>query len=288
MGARSWGLVAAAAMAIAGAAWAQAPVDLRVVDRDTGQVLPLWRHNGRLFVAGQPGDRYGLRVANHTAGRVLAVLSVDGVNIVTGQTASWGQGGYVLSPGQTIDLNGWRKSTTEVAAFTFSPLSQSYAARTGRPTDVGVIGIAVFEEKRQAPPPVLEWKPGEAANSPSRSLAAPAPPPPPPPPPMITGARRESAQSAEAKSGSAYGGLDRDEERLGTGHGEREWSFARRATFERASRWPQYTRQIEYDTYAHLVASGVIHPALEARRHPQPFPLEEGERGFVPDPPDEP
>ena len=56
-------------------------VDLKVVDRETGQPLQVWRHDGRLFVAGQPGARYSLRVTNHTDGRVLVVMSVDGVNI---------------------------------------------------------------------------------------------------------------------------------------------------------------------------------------------------------------
>ena len=95
----------------------------------------------------RPGARYSLRVTNHTDGRVLVVMSVDGVNILTGETAGYGQRGYVFAPHESLDLTGWRKSRREVAAFTFAPLPQSYAARTGRPADVGVIGIAVFKEK---------------------------------------------------------------------------------------------------------------------------------------------
>ena len=81
---------ALAVIALARAADAQVtpdPLDLKVVDRETGQVLPVWRHHGRLFVAGQPGERYGLRVTNHTDRRVLVVMSVDGVNIMSGETA---------------------------------------------------------------------------------------------------------------------------------------------------------------------------------------------------------
>ncbi|MDQ2859684.1 MAG: hypothetical protein M3T55_02950 [Pseudomonadota bacterium] len=131
-------------------------VDLKVVDRETGQELQAWRHHGRLFVAGEPGARYGLRVTNHTDGRVLVVMSVDGINVVTGATASYDQGGYVLGPHGSYEVTGWRKSYTEVAAFAFAPLPQSYAARTGRPGDVGVIGMAVFAEKAPLPAPVLE------------------------------------------------------------------------------------------------------------------------------------
>jgi|SRR5579859_4997251 len=157
---------AIAAIGVAGAAHARAdpgPVDLAVVDRDTGEALPVWRHHGRLFVAGEPGARYGLRVVNHTDGRVLLVLSVDGVNVVTGETANYGQRGYVLGAYGAYDVTGWRKSDREVAAFAFAPLPQSYAARTGRPADVGVIGMAVFRERVAAPVPYPTPPPDPAA-----------------------------------------------------------------------------------------------------------------------------
>src|SRR4051794_6442414 len=115
--------ILAMAVSAVGLAWgAQArasadPVDLTVVDRETGQPMRVWRHDGRSFVAGQPGARYSLRVTNHTDGRVLVVMSVDGVNIISGETAGYGQRGYVLSPYQSYDISGWRKSDTEVAAF---------------------------------------------------------------------------------------------------------------------------------------------------------------------------
>ena len=150
LGRRTVLAMAASALCLAAAPRAEAAgelVDLQVVDRETGQAARVWRHAGRLFVAGRPGARYSLRVTNNTGGRVLVVMSVDGVNILTGQTAGYGQRGYVFSPYESYEVSGWRKSDHEVAAFTFAPLSRSYAARTGRPNDVGVIGIAAFTER---------------------------------------------------------------------------------------------------------------------------------------------
>jgi hypothetical protein len=292
-------LTLAAALAAAGlasAARAQDPVELRVVDRNTGRVLQTWRHDGRLFVAGQPGARYSLRVINHTDGRVLVVMSVDGVNILTGETASYDQRGYVFTPYQSYDVTGWRKSNTQVAAFTFAPLSQSYAARTGRPTDVGVIGVAVFRERVVVPPPPPEpeqepnqWNedssgyPGARAPAPMRAA------PPAPPPPASLAAPTDRAAAA-GPSGAARGGLaggalsEQQDQRLGTGHGAREWSAITTVDFERATAYPQFTRQIEYDTYAHLVANGVI-PAPSQTR-PRPFPSSQDNEGYVPDPPE--
>jgi hypothetical protein len=302
---RTFLATAMALIGLAGAACAQAyvyqdtdAVDLKVVDRDTGQVLRVWRHDGRLFVAGQPGARYSLRVTNHTDGRVLVVMSVDGVNILTGETASYDQRGYVFDPHESYDVNGWRKSNTQVAAFAFAPLSQSYAARTGRPTEVGVIGMAVFDERVAVPEPeplaiAPDLRDGESrgggypGDAPSArqpmqrpssvgalagALVAPSPSPPPP----ADASRTEDFGERSAR---------RQDEKLGTAHGAREWSVVNTTTFERATPYPQSVRQIEYDTYAHLVAAGVIPPPSYEDHRPRPFPQSPDGEGYVPDPP---
>ncbi len=62
-------------------------VELAVVDRDSGQWLSETAHRGRTWIAGMPGHRYGVRLTNRSGERVLVVLSVDGINAVTGETA---------------------------------------------------------------------------------------------------------------------------------------------------------------------------------------------------------
>ena len=123
-------------------------VDVSVVDRDSGQWLHQYPYRGDQWIAGTPGSRYSVRLANTTGERVLMVLSVDGVNAVTGQTAHPAQAGYVLEPWDSAVISGWRKSMADIAQFVFTDLGDSYAARTGRPHDVGVIGVAVFQESR--------------------------------------------------------------------------------------------------------------------------------------------
>jgi hypothetical protein len=245
-------------------------VDLTVVDRETGQQMQVWRHRGRLFVAGQPGARYSLRVANNTGGRVLAVMSVDGVNILTGETAGYDQRGYVFDPYESYDISGWRKSDHEVAQFSFASQSRSYAARTGRPFDVGVIGIAVFRERAYYTPPPPPYV-SPRAEAPGRSRAQP-----------------ESAADEVVVSGNRIAPTappavaQRREERLGTAHGEREWSTVTQVAFVRATQQPAFIRRIEYDTHRNLVAAGVIPPPYYPDRgRPRPFPAS----GYVPDPP---
>ncbi len=52
----------------------------------------------------------------------------------------------MLGPRQGYDIQGWRKSLERVAAFFFTEHQSSYAARTGRPDNVGVVGVAVFRK----------------------------------------------------------------------------------------------------------------------------------------------
>lgn len=218
--------------------------DIKIYDMTQGRALPIHEHRGRLYVAGEPGHRYELRLRNRTRHRVLAVTSVDGVNVVSGQTAATGQRGYVLDPWNSTAIEGWRKSLDDVATFYFTSLTDSYAARTGRPDDVGVIGVALFREQpRSRHPHQLDDRPAAAR-----------------------------APSANAES--------QRQDSLGTGHGPRESSPAQYVDFRRASQTPDETIAIYYDSSRNLVAQGVL-PRKEhwVKRDPQPFPA-----GFVPDP----
>ena len=238
-------------------------VELDVIDRDSGQWLPEYGHRGQVWIAGVPGHRYSVRLTNTTGQRVLVVLSVDGVNAVSGQTAATSQGGYVLEPWESAEIAGWRKSLDDVAQFLFTDLPDSYAARTGRPDNVGVIGIAVFRERQVRPVHA------------------------PPPPPIATqsGAARERAAGNSAKAAPAAADSAMAEsapQRLGTGHGQREWAPVGQTEFVRASSRPQQVTQLRYDDADSLVAIGVLprHAAPHARTSPTAFP-----NGFVADPP---
>lgn len=111
----------------------QPPVQLSVIDREQDDPLRQYPYRGQRWIEGTPGHRYAVRLQNTTDQRVLVVLSVDGVNAITGATASPGQSGYVLDPWQSSEITGWRKSPAEVAQFVFTDNNDSYASRTGRP-----------------------------------------------------------------------------------------------------------------------------------------------------------
>jgi hypothetical protein len=201
-----------------------------------------------MYVAGEPGHEYEVRIRNHAARRVLAVATVDGVNVVTGQTGATDQDGYVLDPHGDLRIEGWRKSMTHTAAFYFTKLSDSYAARTGRPDNVGVIGVALFRER------VRCCRNDEI--------------------------HRRERPSMEGQSMDRAASAPQAESKLGTGHGRNEYSAAEYTEFERASDRPDETIVIYYDSRRNLQARGIIpSPSRYAERTPRPFP-----GGFVPDP----
>src|SRR6266513_6144060 len=125
----------------------QTQASIEIVDRSEGRVLPIYWHQGQRYVVGKPGNEYAIRVRNGGSERALAVMSVDGVNVITGDTASPSQSGYVLDAHGSFEIGGWRTSQSRTAAFFFTTLANSYATRTGRPDNVGVIGVAVFRER---------------------------------------------------------------------------------------------------------------------------------------------
>ncbi len=234
---------------------------VEVLNRDSGETLPVYRHHGEYWVAGTPGARYAVVVRNLRGERVLAVTSVDGVNVISGETAAWNQTGYVFGAGESYSIDGWRKSNQEIADFNFTALPNSYAARTGRPANVGIIGVALFLGRQ---PPVAHYAPprylGEDSAAAARSAPAPLNDV------TVTGALRKPSTDS-----------------LGTGHGARESSSVSNTQFERLSETPNEVIRIRYDRMENLVAMGIVR-GRPMPTEPNAFP-ESAVSRYVPDPP---
>ena len=276
---RRWSrLVAAAALALAfdTAAHAMPPsaVTIDVYDRTQGETLAIHPLDSQRYVVGTPGHEYAIRIRNETSRRILAVTSVDGVNVVTGETAAPEQSGYVIEAGGSVEIAGWRRSLERTSAFYFTDLGDSYAARTGRPRNVGVIGVAVFHELVR---PMIssflrdkvlahENEGDPRVRAERADAAAPAAP----------------AQDAAGETGRLAASEPRQmlSNKLGTGFGRDEASLVQRVRFARATSAPAESISIQYDRRDNLIAMGVLPRPRYAQKTPDPLPA----MRFVPAP----
>jgi len=248
------------------------------LESPSGRALPTYYHRGTTYVEGHWGDRYSIRVSNHTGRRVEAVVTVDGRDVISGSEGDYRRSrGYVIAPWGSVLIEGFRTSWSGVAAFRFTDVGDSYAARMGSAAHVGVVGVAIFEERERVRSRRIPYADdrdlgtGYGGYS-GTAKSAPAP----------------SCEAEDSLASGAGGSTRRARQGIGTGYGENTRSPASETTFvRRSSRRPDARLALYYDDRDGLVARGVI------RRHyyrrdpvpePNPFP-ESPDPGFAPPPP---
>ncbi len=210
-------------------------------------------HRGGTWVLGQLGERYVIRIINRSDRRVEAVASVDGRDVIDGKPADFQKRGYLIPARGHLDIEGFRISDAEVAAFRFARVKDSYAAQMGNARNVGVIGVAIFPE-RAVPKQRVQPAP-RAEAAPPASEGAPAAP-----------SARDHRRSSERPG-------------LGTEFGEAVESRVETVEFRRAdpSR-PGVVLGLRYDDRKGLVAQGIevdgscTPDEVDLRRSASPFP----------------
>ncbi len=266
-----------------------------------GGSLPHYHYKGKVYVLGSYGDRYNIRVRNHTNRRVEAVISVDGRDAVSGKVGDYvEQRGYIIKPYGSVLVEGFRQSLSEVAAFRFTDPANSYSSRMGTPQNVGVIGVAIFPERKFRPRPrpprplvVPESRSDynrRSSESPSRSRA------------RAGSAESEDRAAASApkksRKGAAYdsrsermddsaGSMRLRRNNLGTEYGESRYSRVREVHFRRANpRSPSRIISLYYDDSEGLVSRGIrLYPRPYTRRYVESPPRAFPRNRFAPPPP---
>lgn len=223
--------------------------------------LPIFFHEDAYYLLGEEGLDYSICLRNQAPVRIEAVLSVDGRDVVSGRPADYRTDrGYVLEPREEICVEGFRESTESVAAFTFTAPEESYASKMGDGTNVGVIGIATFDEEEAARPAVIARS---AEESMSDGEAAPA------------AAMSDRSDHAAKES-------------IGTAYGQSVSSQAEVVPFVRRDPLrPTEISAVYYDNREGLESRGIrISKDIDfSRRNPTPFPGVDNGSGYAPPPP---
>lgn len=127
-----------------------------------GMFLSGFEAGGKKFIVGQAGERYSIVLQSHVPARLEVVVSVDGLDVIDGKAASFAKRGYLIDPNGSIEIDGFRQSMETVAAFRFGSVQSSYAEKKhGDSRNVGVIGVAVFNEQGSSP---SSWQIGEVGR----------------------------------------------------------------------------------------------------------------------------
>ncbi|MFL5305601.1 MAG: hypothetical protein ACJ8F1_10320 [Polyangia bacterium] len=294
---------------LAAASCAAAPLPPRTTLRDRvagyemtvlvdGAPVRTFERDGETYVMGTLGARYTLRVANHSARRVEAVVSVDGRDAINGRPGDFRTNrGYLIPAWGSVDIDGWRISQSEAAAFRFSSVPHSYAAQTGSAREVGVIGVAVFPERYVPPVYVPQPVPYAAPHArreredfdrqgaaPSASGGAPRSAP-----AAAPSAKAEEADSAGILEGAPGRSFHKSRPGLGTEYGEAVSSPITEVEFVRASAArPSALLGVRYNDRDGLLAMGIqvdgdtCASDADLRLSAEPFPA--ADRRYAPPP----
>lgn len=231
--------------------------------------LPSTHHNSKRYVEAVSGESYRIRLSNTTGRRRLVVLSVDGLNTIDGSSADYSGRGWVVGPHSSIILTGWKLNDQQAAAFTFGSSEESYAAESGHGTkNVGVIGAAVFEEKRRRREK-NPWDDGSVWRTPMKSSG------------RLT--RTAGGLKASWSSGGTYSSTASPQtcsrptatvntSSVGTQFGQKVDMATTTTTFVRATSAPAEIISLHYGTAEDLQSWGVTVPV--AGPAPSPFPGE--------------
>jgi hypothetical protein len=119
---------------------------------ENGRFLTGYVSGSKNYVQGEAGTRYTILLRNRSPFRFEVILSVDGLDVLDGKDASFAKRGYVLDPRGELEVDGFRQSMDQVAAFRFGSVASSYSnQKHGETRNVGVIGVALFHERGTDP-----------------------------------------------------------------------------------------------------------------------------------------
>jgi len=225
--------------------------------------LQEYHKDDHTFVEGQEGKNFDIVLKNLSGKKILVHPTVDGLSAMTGEEASQNDSdhGYILGPGHRLTVPGWRLDDSQVAQFFFAGSGDSYAEKTGKSKDKGVIACAVWEEKVQHT--FIDTRPNRVTRGAQ---------------PTSRGACGQSVgfqtECCVEPSSNMYGTntISSSTCNLGTGFGEATSHAVQKVRFVPASEKPIVTAIVYYDNAEGLQARGIKVKNNKTRNLPNPFP----------------
>lgn len=251
------------------------PIEIEIIsdNGDTFSIHPVTKrylkNEYRAYVEAINGENYSLNIRNHSNQRLGLVIAVDGRNIISGQKSKLkhNENMYILGPYESQSYSGWRTSSKDIHRFYFTESENSYAEAFGDDSAMGVIAVAVYEEKqpfftrhdkKQTVNKSQANKP--RSKSPNRSYDS-------------AGAANDSVLAEQA------------DKEAGTGFGEHQTSHVRKVHFN-AKRSALVKNFYKYEWRETLCQKNIIECAYHRHEKKNRFwPRDDYEVGYAPHPP---
>jgi len=206
-----------------------------------GRPLEEYYARGRVYIEAVRGADYEIRIRNPLPIRVAVALSVDGLNSIDARrTTAWNASKWVIEPYQTITITGWQMSSERARRFYFTSEEDSYGAKLGQTSNLGIISAVFFRERAAKPITILPPpRPRDDGRSEERKGQTPS----------------SSADARKQRSEDAPAGLS-DDEYAATGIGQSVRNDVRWIEMELDSRSAAEVT-FRYEYYAALVRLGI-------------------------------
>lgn len=242
-----------------------------------GRPLEEYNARGKSYVEALAGAEYEVRIHNPLPYRVAVALSVDGLNSIDARhTTAWNASKWVIEPYGTINISGWQMSSERARRFYFTSERDSYGAKLGQTSNLGVVSAVFFRERRSYPVPIAPPpRPRPIYEEDGRRRGA--------EPPSAGSSAESSAEKSDKTRSQDSAALGRgqivpqpDDEYAATGIGRSVHNDVQWVNMELDSR-PAGEVVIRYEYYPALVRLGVL-----PRPYPRPDALRrrEAARGF--------
>lgn len=221
-----------------------------------GHSLKEYLHEGNFYIEGKKKNEFSLRIRNHGSDKILAVPTVDGISVLDGKEASYNSRGYIIDGHDSITIDGWRTSDSEVAKFYFTNPQDSYGGKTNKDSNLGVIGVAVFKEVVQYTgisygninPYSKDWKFNDYSHIPKPNWSAPGDA-------TLRCLNNESRESS-AGANNMFAMSAASSPELGTGFGESKRSEVVTVSFTKRDN-PEEVFELFYNTKEQLKVLGI-------------------------------
>lgn len=127
-------------------AFAQGRISVKIIDR-AGKVIPIIQSGGDYYIQSVKGETYTVYFENISNTGYEVVLTADGIDSISGRDGRYSNPGYILFPGSSMKVKGFRQTRSDYKPFIFYEKLSPYlkGSNEGSDANIGVIGFALFD-----------------------------------------------------------------------------------------------------------------------------------------------